>query len=216
MVLWRTAPAQRSHRSPQLLQAPFLLLTINDPFPFTDAEARNLGRYLLSGGFLYAEVVQPRQSRMDDEDLDIPALRSFLRTAFREVGYREGKEWEFVRLEQEHPLFHCYYDIDTLPRGFRDMWFWYWSAESRAEPTPPYLEGIVVGDQLVGLYSLKNYADFWSGLAEKIRDDNKAANFLGVFDIGGEELKPYDLGINILVYALTREGSLAQRLVAAE
>ncbi|MFA6110330.1 MAG: hypothetical protein WDA75_16310 [Candidatus Latescibacterota bacterium] len=33
---------------------------------------------------------------------------------------------------------------------------------------------------------------------------------------GGEELKPGDLGINILVYALTREGSLAWRLVSTE
>jgi hypothetical protein len=34
--------------------------------------------------------------------------------------------------------------------------------------------------------------------------------------IGGEELKPYDLGVNVLVYALTQEGSLARRLVAEE
>ena len=33
---------------------------------------------------------------------------------------------------------------------------------------------------------------------------------------GADELPAYDLGVNILVYALTREGSLAQQLVAVE
>ena len=37
----------------------------------------------------------------------------------------------------------------------------------------------------------------------------------GRFRTGCEELPVHDLGVNMLVYALTREGSLAQKLVAA-
>ena len=68
----------------------------------------------------------------------------------------------------------------------------------------------------VGLYSRKNYADFWAGRAEQTREADRAASFIGAFDMGGEELPVYDLGVNILVYALTREGSLAQKLVATK
>ena len=42
---------------PLLMQVPFLLLTINYEVAFTQAEAKNLGRYLTSGGFLYTDIV---------------------------------------------------------------------------------------------------------------------------------------------------------------
>ena len=204
---------------PRLLQAPFLLFTVSAPFEGTRAEARTLGEYLRSGGFLYAEVVRRLshgQAPSGADELDLPALRHFIRQALAAVGYREGPDWRFQRLDMAHPLFHCYYDITSLPRGFRDMIFWYWSGDSRAVPTPAYLEGIMIGDRMVGVYSLKNYADFWAGAAEKVSERDRASSRVGVFDIGGEELPVYKLGVNLLVYALTREGSLAQRLVAAE
>ncbi len=202
---------------PRLLQAPFLLLTALAPFQFTQVEARNLGQYLLAGGFVYAEVVTPlSRTATADEDMDLPALRDLIRQAFHAVGYREGPDWRFERLEMSHPLFHCYYDVTTLPRGMRDMHFWYWASSVRPEPTPPYLEAIMIGEHMAGVYSMKNYAEFWAGVAEQNRERDKADGFLGAFDIGGEELPVYKLGVNLLVYALTREGSLAQRLMAAE
>ena len=201
---------------PRLLRVPFLLLTILHTFNFTDAEAKNLGRYLTSGGFLYAEVVSWAEARDGGFYYDGPALRAFVREAFRQVGYAEGREWRFVRLEQDHPLYRCYHDIKTLPRGFWDVSYWYWEASMRREPSPDYLEGIEVHGRLAGLYSLKNYADFWAGEAERIRERDERAGRRGRFDIGGEELPVYDLGINVLVYALTRERSLARKLVAVQ
>jgi hypothetical protein len=200
---------------PRLAQVPFLLLTVTSPFEFTDAEAANLGRYLLSGGFLYVEVVAPHPRTV--VDLDLPALRNFIRTAFRQVGYGEGKDWQFVRLEQSHPLYHCFYDLEELPRGFREMYYWNFPTELKPEPTPSYLEAIMVGERMAGLYSQKNYADFWAGEAERIRERDQVDRLAnGFFAIGGEEVRTYELGINILVYALTQEGSLAQRLVSVE
>ena len=198
---------------PQLLQTPFLLLTVHHTFNFTQREAASLGHYLNSGGFLFADIVAPPPGRVFDADeLDIPALRAFIRAAMYAAGHQEGHTWRFVRLSQEHPLYHCYYDIDSLPLGIRDYEFW----GSRPNLTPPYLEGIEVEGHIVGLYCLKNYADFWGGVAEEIREIDRRQNFNGRFSHGGEEVRVYDLGVNILVYAMTREGSLAQRLVSVE
>jgi hypothetical protein len=203
--------------SPLLAQAPFLLLTVTSPFEFTEPEVANLGKYLLSGGFLYAEVVAPLpRNNYSPDELDVPVLRKFIRAAFRQAGYSEGKGWAFKKLEQGHPLYHCFYDLEALPRGFRDMHFWYWPADMRPEPTPPFLEAIMVGERMAGLYSMRNYADFWAGEAERVRERDEKENFIGSFDIGGEETRVYEMGINILVYALTQEGSLAQRLVSVE
>ena len=198
---------------PLLMQVPFLLLTVRSEVAFTQAEAKNLGRYLTSGGFLYADIVSQPVSLAGGYQHDLPALRDFIRQAFQQMDYAEHKDWSFVRLPPEHPLYHCFYDVDSLPRGFWDISFWYMDLSARWELSPNYLEGIEVDGQIVGIYSQKNYADLLAGEAERIREGDRAGNFNGRFVTGADELPVYDLGVNIVVYALTREGSLARQLV---
>ena len=80
--------------------------------------------------------------------------------------------------------------------------------------TPDYLEGIVVGDQLVGVYSMRGYADFWAGNAEQEQETFDVAN--SPFLASAEEPMVYNLGVNFVVYALKREGSWARQLVDAD
>ena len=202
---------------PQLLQVPFVLLTANAPFEFTEAETANLGAYLTSGGFLFAEIVRVLLPKYSDADLDIPAVRSLIRASFQAVGYQEWKDWQFTRLELTHPIYHCFYDVGSLPRGMRDMHFVF-DGQDYPPRTPDYLEGIMVGEQLAGVYSMRGYADFWAGTAERMRDEglrNNISNSPFLFS-GVDEMSVYNLGVNLVVYALTREGSLARQLVAAD
>ena len=199
---------------PQLLQVPFVLLTVNTPFDFTDSEAANLGAYLTSGGFLFVDIMSMLWADYSDDQLDIPAVRSLIRAGFAAVGYQEWKDWQFRRLELTHPLYHCFYDVTSLPRGMRDLHF---LAGDYPPRTPDYLEGIVVGDQVVGVYSLRNYADFWAGIGRELVDwslVNNVANHSVL--ASAEEPLVYNLGVNLVVYALTREGSLARQLVDAD
>lgn len=199
---------------PQLLQVPFVLMTIDTPFEFTDSEAANLGAYLTSGGFLFVDIGRFLQDNYSDVELDIPAMRSFIRSSFEAVGYQEWKDWQFKRLELTHPLYHCFYDVNSLPRGMRDMHFIVGDYPPR---TPDYLEGIVVGEQLVGVYSMRGYADFWSGIAKETLDFIMVNNVVNSsFLVSAEEPLVYNLGVNVVVYALTREGSLARQLVDAD
>ena len=201
---------------PRLMQVPFLLLTVRSQVAFTQAEAKNLGRYLTSGGFLYADIVSAPVALAGGYQHDLPALRDFIRQAFEQIDYAEHKDWSFVRLPSEHPLYHSFYDIDSLPRGFWDIMHWYSDIELRFELSPDFLEGIQVDGRIVGVYSQKNYAEFWAGEAERIRESDRAGNKEGRFVTGADELPVYDLGVNLVVYALTREGSLARQLVAAD
>ena len=202
---------------PLLMQVPFLLLTVRSQVSFTQAEAKNLGRYLTSGGFLYADIVSKPIGLAGGYQHDLPALRDFIRQAFQQMDYAEHKDWSFVRLPPEHPLYHCFYDIDSLPRGFWDIMFWDWDAEGYFGVSPNYLEGIEVDGRIVGAYSQKNYADLLAGEAERIREADRAGSLAnGRFVTGADELPVYDLGVNLVVYALTREGSLAQQLVDAD
>ena len=199
---------------PQILQVPFVLLTVNTPFDFTDSEAANLGAYLTGGGFLFADIVRFLTPNYSDEELDIPAVRSLIRASFQAVGYREWKDWKFRRLGITHPIYHCFYDINSLPRGMRDMHF---IAGEYPPRTPDYLEGIMVGEQLVGVYSMRGYADFWAGIGRELVDWSLANNVSNHSSLASaEEPLVYNLGVNIVVYALTREGSLAQQFVNAD
>ena len=134
---------------PQLLQVPFVLMTVNTPFEFTDSEAANLGAYLTGGGFLFVDIVSMLWNNYRDDELDIPSVRSLIRASFQAVGYQERKDWQFRRLEPTHPLYHCFYDVNSLPRGMRDMHFIVGGQDTPLTP-PDYLEGIMVGEQLVG------------------------------------------------------------------
>ena len=201
---------------PQLLQVPFVLLTANTPFDFTDSEAANLGAYLTGGGFLFVDIVSMLWDNYRDDELDIPAVRSLIRASLQAVGYREWKDWQFTRLEITHPLYHCFYDVNSLPRGMRDMHFVN-GGQDYPPRTPDYLEGIVVGDQLVGVYSMRNYADFWAGIGREILDWSLVNGVINHSILASaEEPLVYNLGVNLLVYALTREGSLARQLVEAD
>ena len=201
---------------PQLLQVPFVLMTVDTPFEFTDSEAANLGAYLTGGGFLFVDIVSMLWNNYSDDELDIPAVRAFIRASFQAAGYQEWKDWQFRRLELTHPLYHCFYDVNSLPRGMRDMNFVV-GGQDYPSRTPDYLEGIVVGEQLVGVYSLRGYADFWAGIGRELMDwslANNAINHSSLFS--AEEPLVYNLGVNLVVYALTREGSLARQLVDAD
>ena len=204
---------------PQLLQVPFVLMTVNTPFEFTESEAANFGAYLTGGGFLFVDIVRLLWSNVNysDAELDVPAVRSLIRASFQAEGYQEWKDWQFKRLELTHPIYHCFYDVNSLPRGMRDIESMFSSGQDRPPLTPDYLEGIMVGDQLVGVYSMRGYADFWAGVAKQERDSALAKNQVGSpFLVGAEEPLVYNLGVNIVVYALTREGSLAQQFVDAD
>ena len=202
-----------SLNDPRTSEVPFMLLTVNAPFEVSDTEIAALGRYLVSGGFLYAEVVsEPRASNYDGSSTNAPSsvcapsLRALIRAAFDAVGGLEGHDWAFVQLQPEHPLYHCFYDFDNLPPG-------YWSSRESVvyDIIPSYLEGIEVDGQLVGVYSLRDYADAWVTAEDVLQSDQPMQIIAPRIREGAVRL-----GVNILVYALTREGSLAQKLVAAE
>lgn len=80
----------------QIFQYPYVYLTGHGNVSFTDAEARNLRVYLLSGGFLHID---------DNYGMD-KYIRKEMKKVFPEL--------EFIPLPFSHEIFHQHFD---LPKG---------------------------------------------------------------------------------------------------
>jgi uncharacterized protein DUF4159 len=212
----------------RLLEIPFLLLTVQAPFEVTTEEVKNLGRYLTGGGFVYAEVVAYPRPVENGFVIDVPALRQLMESSLSSQGLTQGRDWEYVRLDEDHEIFHSFFDVGSVPAGFWDMSAYgdkgsgryggtdYWQSNEFSW-SAPYLEGIQVHGQMVGIYSQKNFSDYWALSTMANEDRRGVAHFLSRAQLGrGDEIRVGQLGVNILVYALTREGSVAQQLVSVE
>jgi hypothetical protein len=85
--------------SPLLFNYPFVFLTGHGNVIFSDAEAQNLRKYLMGGGFLHID---------DNYGLD-PYIRSQMKKVFPEL--------DFVELPPNHPIFHQHFDFPNgLPK----------------------------------------------------------------------------------------------------
>lgn len=101
--------------SPDLFNYPWIYMTGHGEVVFTESEARNLRKYLLSGGFLHVD---------DNYGLD-PFIRREMKKVFPEL--------DFVELPFSHPIFHQKFSFpkglpkvhthdNKAPQGFAIIW----------------------------------------------------------------------------------------------
>nr|WP_265994345.1 DUF4159 domain-containing protein [Larkinella insperata] len=101
--------------SPELFSYPFVHMTGHGNVVFTDAEAQNLRRYLMSGGFLHID---------DNYGLD-----KFIRREMKKVF----PELTFIELPYNHPVYHQKFNFTSglpkvhehdgkAPQGFGLIW----------------------------------------------------------------------------------------------
>jgi hypothetical protein len=84
---------------PDLWRYPYLFMTGHGNVEFSEEEAQNLRRYLLSGGFLHAD--------------DCYGMDEHFRRAIRQVF----PDKELVEIPSDHPIYHTFYSLpDGLPK----------------------------------------------------------------------------------------------------
>ena len=192
----------------RILGVPFVLLTAGWPFEWTDAEARSLGRYLLSGGFAYIEDTSGFASGFKgpyasaDIPVPRPPLKDFVRAALRSQGLEEWRDYRFERLRDDHPVLHCFFDFSGLPIGYHELNF----SEGSGAWQEADWEGVRLRGRWVLIFSDKDYRDWWAG-----RNELEGWEFPG--SVGGGIERYLRLGVNLLVFALTQEGGMAKRYV---
>jgi len=159
--------------NPEIFKYPFLYFSEPGFMQLTDKEITNLGEYIRRGGFIMADDF--REPGMLDNDLDeLELLRYYLTRAV--------PEYKLVRLNVSHPIFHQFFDIDTL-----DMDPPYNFANFR-----PEFWGLVDEHNRVRLIANYNndLGDFWEDLDKGTKPAKSA-------------VWATQLGINYVIYAMS-------------
>ena len=110
------------------------------------------------------------------------------------------KDASFEMLPNSHPLYHCYFDFDGTPLGAGG------GARPGSPTEPDYLEGIEVDGRLGVILSKKAFYGPWSHYGtDKFRGSYKRLN----------PERAFQFGVNLIVFALTQEGSITNQVLDA-
>jgi hypothetical protein len=172
----------------ETLKTPWIYLLAYANYELTPAEYEVVGDYVTSGGFLFCDEA----IRVADASyVSVPkAHKRAFASGLEAQGLVEGRDWYTGKVPVAHPMFHCYFDFDRPPVGY---------VFSGISGYPIYIDdpaiGVFLGDALVGLISHDSYyAPWYSSTA-------------------AERGRALEFGINTIIYALTREGSITNRVM---
>ena len=173
--------------SRKLFETPFVYLTVTGQFELTEIESINFGEYLRKGGFAVLDNGNPQN--------EFSAAEASLRKMFRDAL---GNDAKFLPISNNHPLYHCFFDFnDGPPNGaerivIKELSHKLGNLINQTNSKQVfYLEGITIDDRLVAIFSNKGYGYKWA-----LTSNNEP------------QLK---MGVNMVVFALTQEGSIAQQ-----
>ena len=118
--------------------------------------------------------------------LEYGPAEASLRKMFKDVLKKDAR---FIMLPYDHPVHHSFFDFnDGPPPGGEIL-----SATGGSKVPSPHLEGIFLEGRLVAVYSDKAYGAIW---------EREFSN--------EPQLK---MGLNLVVFALTQQGSIAQQQI---
>jgi hypothetical protein len=132
--------------SDELFNYPFVWMTGHLPVRFTDAERRNVKRYVERGGFLM----------IDDHNHDITGI--FHKTVNEEIERLFGK---MTRLPKDHELYRCFFVFEDGPPNTHHELNGYGD-----DLLHRYLDAVLVNGRIGLLYSSKDYSSEWNFHAE--------------------------------------------------
>ena len=152
---------------PEIFQNPVLYIWEPGFWSIQESEAKRLREYLLKGGFIIFD------------DFEGPDHWANMVAQMRQAL----PEYEFIRIDERHPIFHSFYDIRKLdvPHPSMDVPPGYWAIFENNDPS----------DRMIALANHNNdIAEYWEWSAEGLYNPDPTSN-------------AYRLGVNYYVYALT-------------
>ena len=169
----------------QIFKQPFLYMTGNNAiFQFSQTEKENMGEYLRQGGFLYAEDIRHANSEGSLEGSGAGTAGTIFDRQFKALMKDElvlsGEGARWQRVTKDHSLFESFYDFgDGPPKG------------GAPGGNVFDLEMLELRGRVAVVFSDLNISWYWG-------DPNADARERGL-----------QFGVNLIVFALTQPGGIA-------
>jgi len=179
--------------SAEFLRVPWVYAATALPFAASEAEATNLGRYMLTGGLFCGD------SSFFSYDMGYGAFRQLIEDALLTQGLRPGVHWRIERLPNIHPIYHCFFDFERAPRASCISW---WNLANWQD-----LEGVQWGERLMATVSRLWLWHAWGDWGPGVPDASVRASYGH-----GDPTRLLQFGVNLIIFALTQEGSITHRL----
>ena len=155
----------------------------------TDGELKTLGEYALSGGFVHVDGHGAMWQQTWAEWIIVTSLKF--------NGLERGRHWEFDHTGSDHPLFHCFFDFEEPPTGGHGEH--YLCSAGYVVPQVPYFDTVSIDGRMIIMYCPKWYGLAWS-------------DWPGTLKLGANT-RQLQFGVNLLVFALTQEGGITNRVM---
>ena len=168
------------------VKPPFIYLTGEKDFRFTDQEIKNMRDYLLVGGAIWADNAGPGKGTPFD-------------LALRREMKRVLPDRDFEDIPSDHDIYNSYFDNLSLPKGIN------------VKPEPN--EEINIGGETAVLYTLNGYGSLWdrytlntNNHVEVVPGKTNFGRILPEKSTTSDALvkDAYKLGVNATVHLLTR------------
>lgn len=164
---------------------------------YTKEEAKNLGKYLREGGFLFIDDAFAYESASFNQK-----SRQLIKDAL-------GFDAVFEKLSASHPLFRAWEDFNNVPAGDDNIRP---NGMSLSSPNPAqllkpvaerykYIEGVFLNGRLAVILSSKGYSRAWADWLKN------PSSFGGPQD----NTRQLQFGLNIIVFSSTQKGGIIDR-----
>ena len=170
---------------PRILDAPFLYMTGNDAvLQISDTEKKNLGDYLKAGGFLFAEEIRQSDAEngLDGKEAGVsgtPFDRQF-KALMKEPLVLGSDGSKWQKVPKTHPLYYSFWDFpDGPPMG------------GAPGGNVFDLEMLELRGRVAVVFSDLNVSWYWGDPLADARE------------------RGLQFGVNMIVYALTQPGGIA-------
>ena len=185
----------------RLLEVPIILpegrgLMGELPGAPNESELEALSRYLMSGGFIIGSCIadaggRGSQSQGVKENGAIGLMAIWDEAVEKYGGLSEGTDYWVERIPEDHPIYTSYFDLGGgVPSGYDPNL----GSGKQGIKSWNVLFGYYIKDRLIGVTPSQDWG--W-------RNHEKS----------GDATRQLQMAVNIIVYALTQEGSMTQRLM---
>ena len=178
--------------SAELFKTPWVFFSIIfNRYEFSDYETEVMGKYMMSGGFVFADAHPPWGGYADVRCHELNVVAS--------LG-TQGVVAVPEVLPNSHPVYHCYFDFDGPPAAADGAMM----RELGEGGIVDHLQGAIVDGRLLAIITGKGYYAPWSYWGTQ-----KTREYYQQMD----PTQAIRFGVNTIIFALVQEGSITHRVM---